>query len=113
MERVEKIYASLVNEAFGHRMARMRRDRRVSQGELARRIGRSRATVANLENGNQNVLLHYVYAIAKALDADVFELFPDLREISLMLPTANDQGFLDLARRQLGGLLGELKNDKS
>jgi transcriptional regulator with XRE-family HTH domain len=110
---VEKIYDSLVNEAFGLRLSRMRRERRVSQSELGRRIGRSRATIANLENGNQGVLLQYVYAIAVALDADVIEFLPDIHEVRIERPAANDQGFLDMARHQLSSLLGELDDEKS
>lgn len=102
---------SLINEVFGLRLSRVRRNRRISQAELARAIGKSRATIANIENGNQNVLLHQVYAIARVLDVDILEILPDSREVSLTMPAASDEAFLENARRKLGGIKGEEDED--
>jgi transcriptional regulator with XRE-family HTH domain len=100
---VEKINAQLVNGRFGERMSMTRRARRVSQSELGKRIGLSRATIANLEAGNQNVQLHQVFSIAHALNAPVTEFLPPPSEVSVTyLPAPNpDQVFLQFARNQL------------
>lgn len=98
-----RTYAQLVNARFGERLASVRRARRVSQTELGRRIGFSRATIANLEGGHQNVQLHQVYSIAKALDAPIEELLPKPHELpDTYTPAENpDVIFLESVRRQL------------
>src|SRR5262249_32483599 len=41
---------------------------RLTQEALARRVGISRASLANIETGRQSVLVHQLYALAAALD---------------------------------------------
>jgi transcriptional regulator with XRE-family HTH domain len=110
---VEKIYASLVNELFGERMSRARRYRKISQAELGRKVGLSRASIANLEGGKQNVQLHQVFSIAIALDVVVHELLPDAREVLLpsSTPENTDRVFLEHARRQLINVIGDGNED--
>jgi transcriptional regulator with XRE-family HTH domain len=110
---VEKIYASLVNEIFGEKMSRIRRYRKISQAELGRKTGLSRASIANLEGGNQNVQLHQVFSIAVALDVPVDELLPDAREVFLPSGAAEntDRVFLEHARRQLINVIGDRNED--
>lgn len=57
-----------IYEAFGRRVAVRRRELGLTQADLARRIRMSRASVANIESGRQNVLLHHVYALAEGLE---------------------------------------------
>ena len=54
---------------FGRRVSVERSALGMSQEELARRVGLSRASIANIEAGRQRVLLHQVLALAYALDA--------------------------------------------
>lgn len=106
---MDKTYAQLVNALFGERMAVLRRARRISQSELGRRIGFSRATVANLEGGDQNIQLHQVYAIARALDAPIDDLLPRSYELpDIFSPSRNpDVIFLESVRRQLINVIGD------
>jgi transcriptional regulator with XRE-family HTH domain len=106
---VEKICASLVNIQFGERLSSVRRSRRLSQADLGKRIGLSRATIANLEAGNQNVQLHQVYAVAKALDAPIDEFLPAAQAVTEhYTPSDNrDEFFLQHARRQLLNAFGD------
>ena len=55
---------------IGRRIRRFRKAAGQTQEQLATRIGVSRASIANIEAGRQNFLLHYVYAIAETLDLD-------------------------------------------
>jgi transcriptional regulator with XRE-family HTH domain len=63
---------------FGRKVRSARRTAGISQGELGRRIGLSRTSVTNVERGVQQVYVHTLCRIAKALDVAVAELVPDL-----------------------------------
>ena len=66
-----------IYKAFGQAVAVRRRQLDLKQADLAGLVGMSRASIANIESGRQNVLLHVAYALAEALDyADVSELLP-------------------------------------
>lgn len=99
----------MVNALFGERLAGVRRAHRVSQAELGRRIERSRTTIANLEGGDQNVQLHQVYSIAKALDVPIDDLLPHANELpDINAPARNpDDIFLESVKRQLMNSFGE------
>lgn len=61
----EEIY-----KIVGRNIRRYRTDTHRTQAQLAAGIGISRASLANIEAGRQQVLLHHLYAIADALDLD-------------------------------------------
>lgn len=56
-----------IYKAFGRSVAARRRELDLTQAKLAARVGMSRASIANIESGRQNVLLHHVYTLASAL----------------------------------------------
>ena len=49
---------------------------RLTQEALARIVGMSRAALANIETGRQNVMVHQIYAFAKALHLDPSDFLP-------------------------------------
>jgi transcriptional regulator with XRE-family HTH domain len=57
----------------------------LTQEELARRLGISRASLANVEIGRQRMLVHHLYGFAAALDLRPTDLLPlmDTTEPSL------------------------------
>jgi len=64
-------------EIFGRRLAAKRRDSRLTQAELAKRVDLSRASIANIERGQQNLPLHQAYKLAEALGLnDPHDLLP-------------------------------------
>ncbi|WFU65811.1 helix-turn-helix domain-containing protein [Bradyrhizobium brasilense] len=66
-----------IYKTFGKALAARRRTLGWTQSDLAGRVGMSRASIANIENGRQSVLLHYVYALASALECSkVADLLP-------------------------------------
>lgn len=60
--------------AFGHAVARLRRDRGWSIDRLAEVAGVSRKTVINVENAHKGVRLTTAHALATALDVRLAEL---------------------------------------
>jgi transcriptional regulator with XRE-family HTH domain len=67
----------VIYKAFGRAIATRRKELGLTQADLAGRVGMSRASIANIERGRQNVLLHHVYSLASALEfAKVADLLP-------------------------------------
>jgi DNA-binding XRE family transcriptional regulator len=98
-----------VNTLFGQRLASARRSRRVSQSELGNRIGRSRVTIANMESGKQNVQLHQVFILAKALNVQATELIPDSVMVKQDLQTAITDAFIQLSKSTLQSRIGGIE----
>lgn len=66
-----------INVAFGKAVAQRREELELTQADLAGLVGMARASIANIEKGRQNVLLHHVYDLAEALKMPkVGELLP-------------------------------------
>jgi transcriptional regulator with XRE-family HTH domain len=66
-----------IYKAFGSAIATRRRALGLTQAQLASKVKVSRASIANIESGRQNILLHHVYALAAALEfTRVGELLP-------------------------------------
>jgi transcriptional regulator with XRE-family HTH domain len=62
--------------AVGNRVRSARHEAGLSQSMLARRIGFTRSSVANLEAGRQHITLHLFVLIAQALDVEPVKLLP-------------------------------------
>lgn len=64
---------------LGARISELRRKKKLSQAELADLVSLSRASIANIESGRQQVLVHTLVAIAESLNVSISEL-TDKRE---------------------------------
>ena len=66
-------------ERFGQRLAEMRRGvkPRLTQAVLAKRVGVSRSTIANIEKGRQRCPLHLLPELAHSLGCDPAALLPE------------------------------------
>ncbi|KJC41502.1 XRE family transcriptional regulator [Bradyrhizobium sp. LTSP885] len=66
-----------IYKGFGNAVSTRRKALGLTQAQLAGKVKMSRASIANIESGRQNVLLHHVYALAAALEfTKVGELLP-------------------------------------
>jgi transcriptional regulator with XRE-family HTH domain len=60
-----------------------RKQRHFTQEALSQGVGMSRAALANIEAGRQQMLVHQLYAIARVLEVKLAELLPAPTEASL------------------------------
>lgn len=67
--------------AVGEKVTRVRHDKKMSQIDLAAKVGMSRASIVNIEKGRQHPPLHLLWQLADALDVELFDLLPNRNEI--------------------------------
>ena len=82
--------ASLVAARFGELLVTARKQARLRQADLAQAVGYSRASIANMETGRQEVSLSAVYAIAEALGVHPTSLLPKPR-VRVRCASASEQ----------------------
>ena len=62
---------------LGQAVAERRRDLGFTQSEIAKKLGLSRASLANLENGRQRIMVHQLFALVNALKlGSILDLVP-------------------------------------
>ena len=66
-----------VTAKFGQRIRTLRKDRGLSQEQLAELSGLDRTYISGIERGIRNVALRNIEALAKALEVSMSELFDD------------------------------------
>lgn len=54
---------------------------RLTQAELAGKIGLERTSITNIEKGNQKVPIHVLYKLCEVLKVDVSSMLPTLAEV--------------------------------
>ncbi len=79
---------NLVYEKIGALIKQYRRDLKMTQRDLAARVGMSRGSVANIENGFQRLYPHQLYVFSKHLSSEdrkisPRDLLPDIKEDQL------------------------------
>ena len=72
---------------LGRLVAKRRDELDLTQGEVAEKIGLSRASLANLENGRQRIMVHQLFALVNALKLEsILDLVPATWEPAEPLP---------------------------
>lgn len=76
----EKLYRVL-----GSRVKKLREgddgSPRLTQAELAGKVGLERTSITNIEKGNQKVPLHVLYKLCEVLKVDISSVLPALSEV--------------------------------
>ncbi len=67
-----------ITERFGERIRSLRKERDLSQEDLAELCGLDRTYISGIERGFRNVALRNIEALAKALDVSIADLFKDI-----------------------------------
>ncbi len=62
---------------LGQAVAKRRRELGLTQSDIAEKLGLSRASLANLENGRQRIMVHQLFALVNALKLkSILDLVP-------------------------------------
>jgi transcriptional regulator with XRE-family HTH domain len=78
---------------LGRAVAERRAELGLTQGQIAAQLGLSRASVANLENGRQRIMVHQLYALANALKfKSILDLVPPTWSFAMSLPEVKVSG---------------------
>lgn len=111
---IDQLLSSRVNAIFGQKLARARKSRFLTQRELAKLVGVSRVTIANIERAKQNVQLGQVYSMAHALDIASNDLLPTASELKHIADGAQtpEDTFKNLAKLRLRELSIGARNEK-
>lgn len=64
-----------INQQLGDKIARERKNRKMTQEELAARIKVQTATISNIERGATDTSVYTVFKIAEAFKMHIKELF--------------------------------------
>jgi len=75
---------------FGQRLRKARRQAKLTQDALGKRVGLSRTSITNIEQGNQHVGLHLLYELAKAVGVRPVDLLPDEQAAASVGPSLDD-----------------------
>lgn len=75
--------SELLYQHIGTTIKQKRKTLKWTQEELARRMAMSRAALANIETGRQNVFVHQLYSFATALGLSIEDLLPQAKGIDL------------------------------
>lgn len=62
---------------FGQRLRNARKAVQLTQDALAERVGLSRTSITNIEQGRQHISLHKAYLLASAVGIRTSQLLPD------------------------------------
>jgi len=93
----DSLYAQI-----GKRIQVKRANLGMTQSELAKQLGLSRTSIANIEAGNQNAPIHVFYEICVILQIRPVEIFPEVDGISSSIVVG------DSIANELGGVAGNL-----
>src|SRR5260370_1721080 len=69
----------------GQLIRETRKAQAITQGRLAEKVGLSRTSITNIEQGRQKLLLHTLAAIADALGVQLHRLLPKPNNMKLPL----------------------------
>jgi len=110
----DRIYRNL-----GKRIKDLRKGIGRTQDQIAKQVGISRASLANIEAGRQKLLVHHLFELAEALDLEspadlLLEKQTKTRQAvnASPLPISGD-GLTEMQRREVLSLMGNTQNNNN
>lgn len=64
-----------INEQLGAKIQRVRKTKKMTQEELAAKIGVQSSTISNIEGGKTDTSVYTIFKIAQALKVHIKDLF--------------------------------------
>lgn len=103
-------FSARLNKEVGQRIRHIRREKKLTQDFLARALDLTRTAVSNIETGRQQIYLHSLYVVAKALKVDLHRLIPpaSLMEINPLEARLSTQPITAESRRRIAAVLGPI-----
>lgn len=71
MKKIESKLADQIKEKFFHQLLKVIADRKLTQGEVANRMGIDRTNLNRVLNGKNGVSLEFLLKMAEHIDLDV------------------------------------------
>jgi len=65
---------------LGRNIAKIRKEKGISQEELALRSGIDKSYISHIENGIKNITCYKLFQIAKALNVNITKFFEDIHD---------------------------------
>lgn len=109
--------AGRIYQDLGKRIKDLRKTLGRSQDRIAKQVGISRASLANIEAGRQQVLVHHLFGLAVALDLEspaILLLQPHVKSQQNPSPTnlpLSGEGLTEKQRREVLSLMGDARNN--
>lgn len=75
------INANRLYELIGNKLRGRREELRLTQAQIAERLGVTRTSITNIESGTQRVPLHVLLEIVDLLEVSLYDVLPDMSEI--------------------------------
>ncbi len=100
---------ALLYQEVGRRIKKLRNQLQMKQEDLAERVGLSRASIVNIENGRHRAHLFTLYNLASALRCPLLELLPPLGDIAHELPGSFDGKIKASEKGAVAQLLSQAK----
>lgn len=83
--KIENLYKEI-----GQNIKKIRQTKKLSQAEVAIKLGLERTSVTNIENGKQRITLHSLYELCDLLGADIFKVIPSNRKTEKKIYNVTD-----------------------
>lgn len=96
---------------LGKQLRDLRKQARLSQGDLATRVGLSRTSITNIERGRQRIPFHMVLLLADALGVNPTRLMPERMDEPAHVPNhvreriSRERGLEDSTRVWVGKVI--------
>lgn len=73
----QKVRDLTVMKKFGHRLLVLRKQKKLTQRQLAIKAGLSTSQIARIETGKLNTTISTLFIISKAMDVELADFFSD------------------------------------
>lgn len=84
-------FSSALYSLIGERIKELRNHSKLSQEELAIKIGISRTSIANIEAGRHQAPLHLLYSVFDTLNSDIYINLPSQSELEGYMNSENSE----------------------